>query len=200
MALSPAASGWFHSELSVSAPFTMRASSTMAGSASSLYLWTTASNEHSGPWWPSSTPFTSYGVAPSRAATAMTWSAGTNRNSASWSTNFLMSHGHATRSTWTFALVTHFMMDSSVSLRRVDRGAQPQDDLRERAIRPEVNEIDLRRLADHVRMQRGRRDAVRGQRAQQGLHLVLEDREVSGRDGARGVDRLDVHRARVAER
>src|SRR5258708_13834067 len=99
----------------------------------------------------------------------MTGSAGTNRNCASWSTNFLISHGHATRSTWTFALVTHFMMESSVSLRRVDRGAQPLDALRERTIRPEANEVHLRGLAVHVRIQRGRGGAARAQRTPQGL-------------------------------
>jgi hypothetical protein len=37
-------------------------------------------------------------------------SPGTNTNSASLSTNFLMSHGHATRSTLTFSRVIHFIL------------------------------------------------------------------------------------------
>src|ERR671931_353220 len=44
-----------------------------------------ASKEHSSPWWPSSAPGMSYAVAPSRSATALTWSPGTYRNSASGS-------------------------------------------------------------------------------------------------------------------
>src|SRR5947208_4296269 len=51
-------------------------------------------------------------MAPSRSAVSITWSAGTNRNSACGSTNFLMSQGHATRSTLTFSRVIHFMADS----------------------------------------------------------------------------------------
>src|SRR5437868_4208711 len=51
----------------------------------------------------------SNGVAPSRSATACTWSAGTYRNSASGSTNRLISHGHATRSTFGRSRVTHFI-------------------------------------------------------------------------------------------
>src|SRR6516165_10196491 len=39
----------------------------------------------------------------------MTLSAGTNTNSASLSTNFLISHGQATRSTLTYSRVIHFM-------------------------------------------------------------------------------------------
>src|SRR5215469_12112506 len=39
----------------------------------------------------------------------MTFSGGTNKNSASLSTNFLISHGHATRSTLTCSRVIHFM-------------------------------------------------------------------------------------------
>src|SRR5260370_12439013 len=39
----------------------------------------------------------------------MTWSVGTNRNSASLSTNFLISQGQATRSTLTCSLVIHFI-------------------------------------------------------------------------------------------
>src|SRR5437868_4717332 len=48
-------------------------------------------------------------MAPSRSATSITRSAGTNRNSASLSTNFLISQGQATRSTLTCSRVIHFM-------------------------------------------------------------------------------------------
>src|SRR5258706_10689737 len=51
----------------------------------------------------------SNGVALSSAARDATSLAGTNRNSASGSTNFLISHGHATRSTFTFSRVIHFI-------------------------------------------------------------------------------------------
>src|ERR1700730_6226924 len=44
-----------------------------------------------------------------RLASAITLSAGTKTNSASLSTNFLISHGQATRSTLTRSLVIHFM-------------------------------------------------------------------------------------------
>src|SRR5215510_14825530 len=85
--------------------------STMAGSWSRWCFFTKASNEHSLPWWPNSTSFTSYGVAASRLATSMTWSAGTNKNSACGSMNFRISQGQATRSTLTFSRVIHFMME-----------------------------------------------------------------------------------------
>src|ERR1700756_1512974 len=48
-------------------------------------------------------------MAPSRSETSITWSVGTNRNSASLSTNFLISQGQATRSTLTYSRVIHFM-------------------------------------------------------------------------------------------
>src|SRR6185369_7002230 len=51
----------------------------------------------------------SNGIAPSRSAISATLSAGTNRNSASRSTNFLISQGHATRSTFTLSRVIHFI-------------------------------------------------------------------------------------------
>src|SRR3978361_2139886 len=49
-------------------------------------------------------------MASRRLASAITFSPGTNTNSASLSTNFLISHGHATRSTLTFSRVIHFML------------------------------------------------------------------------------------------
>src|SRR6266704_1243019 len=48
-------------------------------------------------------------MAPSRSATSITWSVGTNRNSASLSINFLISQGQATRSTLTCSRVIHFI-------------------------------------------------------------------------------------------
>src|SRR5205814_10128950 len=80
----------------------------MAGSFSRPYFRTNASKLHSGPRWPSSTSFTSYGVAFRVRASAITWSVGTYMNSASLSTNFSMSHGHATRSTRGCSRVIHF--------------------------------------------------------------------------------------------
>src|SRR5216683_1966562 len=55
-------------------------------------------------------------MAPSRSATSITWSVGTNRNSASLSTNFLMSQGQATRSTLTCSRVIHFIEIFSFSV------------------------------------------------------------------------------------
>src|SRR3981081_4238095 len=49
-------------------------------------------------------------MASRRFASVITFSPGTNTNSASLSTNFLMSHGQATRSTLTFSRVIHFML------------------------------------------------------------------------------------------
>src|SRR6185503_19207611 len=68
-----------------------------------------ASKLHLPSWWPSSTPGMSNGIAPSRSAISATLSAATNRNSASGSTNFLISQGHATRSTFTCSRVIHFI-------------------------------------------------------------------------------------------
>src|SRR5262249_17969116 len=49
--------------------------------------------------------------APSRSATSITCSAGTNKNSACWSMNLRISQGQATRSTFTCSRVTHFMLN-----------------------------------------------------------------------------------------
>src|SRR5262249_14933902 len=54
-------------------------------------------------------------MAPSRLATSITLSSGTNRNSACGSMNLRMSHGQATRSTFTRSRVIHFMAWSSHS-------------------------------------------------------------------------------------
>src|SRR2546426_10184069 len=86
--------------------------------SSSLYFSRKASNEQRSPWWPSSTPGMSYGIAPSRSATCRTWSLGTNRNVGSRSMNRLISHGHAMRSTRAFSRVTHFI-DVLLSVYRV---------------------------------------------------------------------------------
>src|SRR2546421_7977762 len=58
-------------------------------------------------------------MAPSRCATSITWSVGTKRNSASLSTNFLMSQGQATRSTLTRSRVIHFIAGFSFWLHRI---------------------------------------------------------------------------------
>src|SRR3954464_8863633 len=49
-------------------------------------------------------------MASRRFASAITLSAGTKMNSGSLSTNFLISHGQATRSTLTFSRVIHFIV------------------------------------------------------------------------------------------
>src|SRR6516165_1773739 len=48
-------------------------------------------------------------MASRRFASSVTFSVGTKMNSASLSTNFLINHGHATRSTLTYSRVIHFM-------------------------------------------------------------------------------------------
>jgi hypothetical protein len=55
---------------------------------------------------------TSNGIAPSRAATAITASAGTYRKSASGSTKVLISQGQAIRSTLGRDRVIHFLLAS----------------------------------------------------------------------------------------
>src|SRR5262245_21150916 len=52
----------------------------------------------------------SNGIAPSSCALASTWFAGAKMNSACGSMNFLMSHGQATRSTFTRSRVIHFIV------------------------------------------------------------------------------------------
>src|SRR3954451_10927451 len=66
-------------------------------------------------------------MASRRLASLMTLSPGTKTNSASWSTNFLISHGQATRSTFTFSRVIHFMVFHSlfVQLKKVPLARQP---------------------------------------------------------------------------
>ena len=51
------------------------------------------------------------GTAPSRAATAVIWSAGTNRIPAAGSMNSRIGQGQATRSTFTLSRLTHFTFD-----------------------------------------------------------------------------------------
>src|SRR2546426_10858551 len=68
-------------------------------------------------------------MASSRLDTVRTSSAGTNRNSASGSTNRRISHGQATRSTLAFLRVTHFIgFASPCDWRYVASGASPQED------------------------------------------------------------------------
>src|SRR5437667_6111008 len=67
----------------------------------------------------------SNGVASSSAALARTWLAGTKINWASGSMNFLMSHGHATRSTFTFSRVIHFMRTLEIKLHECNRCFKP---------------------------------------------------------------------------
>src|SRR5712692_974088 len=83
-------------------------------------------------------------MAPSRSATSKTRSAGTNRNSASGSTNFLMSQGQATRSTFTRSRVTHFityLLDSMRSVRALRPAPRPPK--RESRPRPPNSRIPL---------------------------------------------------------
>src|SRR5262245_44512415 len=168
MAFSPGASGRPYKSGVTSAPWTISASRCTAGS-SIRYLRTMASKLHRPAWWPNSTPGTSNGVAPSRLATSATSSAGTNKNSAAGSTNLRISHGHATRSTFTRSRVTHFMARSPryesarptpasvVSpgglLLRVEGGLQAFRQFFRLALAPEVGEVERRLLADHVIVQ-----------------------------------------------
>src|SRR5262249_45281919 len=140
----------------------------------------------------SSTFGTSKGTAPSLWAVSSTWSAGTNRNSASESTNFLMSQGQATRSTFTRSLVTHFMgfLHSSMILLGLCRlrlcvksGPHPLRQFLSRPLAPEVGEIERRLLADHVVMQGDNMDVCLAQRSQHRLDLLGGHDEVAVHGG-----------------
>src|SRR2546427_233743 len=108
IALRPAASGTIPTSSATSAPCTILASRSRAGSVRP-YFRRMDSKLQRPSTWPNSTPWTSNGMATSRAATAATWSAATKRNSASRSTKRRMSQGQAIRSTCAFLRVTHFM-------------------------------------------------------------------------------------------
>src|SRR3989442_9889273 len=95
-----------------SAVRTISAMSRSAGSVSLYFLMIASKLHRSSPpslKWNSSAPGLSYGMAPCSFATSKTFSRGTNRNSAFESTNLVMSHGHAIRSTFAFSRVTHFI-------------------------------------------------------------------------------------------
>src|SRR2546426_4411087 len=95
-----------------SAVRTISAMSRSAGSVSLYFLMIASKLHRSSPpslRWNSSAPGLSYGIAPCSFATSRTFSRGTNKKSALESTNFVMSHGHAIRSTFAFSRVTHFM-------------------------------------------------------------------------------------------
>src|SRR5438128_2326093 len=134
-------------------------------------------------------------MAPSRWAVSITLSTGTNRNSACWSTNFLMSHGQATRSTFTRSLVTYFMFASSGALMALPRfssfllGIQGAFDAPGqffgRPLGPEVREIISRLLADHVVVQGDDVDVRFAQGPQHRLHFLG------------GHDEVAIHRGQV---
>src|SRR2546425_3259296 len=95
-----------------SAVRTISAMSRSAGSVSLYFLMIASKLHRSSPpslKWNSSAPGLSYAIAPCSFATSRTFSRGTNKKSAFESTNFVMSHGHAIRSTFAFSRVTHFM-------------------------------------------------------------------------------------------
>src|SRR5207302_7813744 len=93
-------------------------------------------------------------MAPSRSATSITWSLGTNRNSASLSTNFLMSQGQATRSTLTCSRVIHFIGMFSFWLHRIASTTKQTkiDVKRDRS--PGTSGLYLNRFARNLRIER----------------------------------------------
>jgi hypothetical protein len=88
------------------------------------YLPMMDSKEQRPSWWPSSTPGASKGTAPVSCATRSISLFGTNRNSASLSTKRLISHGRATRSTWTCERVTQCVVYSYHPSRRGTDGGR----------------------------------------------------------------------------
>src|ERR1700720_1984433 len=89
-----------------SAARTISPSRSKAGSVNWYFL-RTELNETSSPWWPSSQFGTSKTIPFSILAQSV--SRGRKKNCASGSTNFLISHGQATRSTLIFSRVIHFI-------------------------------------------------------------------------------------------
>src|ERR1700730_7197504 len=103
-----------------------------------------------------------------RLASAITLSAGTKTNSASLSTNFLISHGQATRSTLTRSRVIHFIdyLQSLVCIRRAAGDGLRFGLLKQSVFRPMRDRPFPRVLDRSVRRQR-RTEASHGR---QGLH------------------------------
>src|SRR5436305_936336 len=87
-------------------------------------------------------------MASRRLASLMTLSPGTKTNSASLSTNFLISHGQATRSTFTFSRVIHLIAFSLLvcAIKKVPLARQPFHQL----VNPARDEIpsDIEIIAD----------------------------------------------------
>src|ERR1700704_6568277 len=103
-------------------------------------------------------------MASRRLASAITFSPGTNTNSASLSTNFLISHGQATRSTLTFSRVIHFMLRSPVwLLLRRTSGVRKHENSTMRG----RNHVELVRWDQHRGMRAG---------AGHGLHAAADAR------------------------
>src|SRR5258707_13437204 len=117
-------------------------------------------------------------MASRRFASVITFSAGTNTNSASLSTNFLISQGQATRSTLTFSRVIHFMLSLLCGYRRTS-GVRKDEN-------PVVcggNHVDLVRRRQRRRVSAG---AGRGTRA-------VDGRGINGSDKHRVPDRIVHH-------
>src|SRR5690242_17628254 len=72
---------------------------------------------------------------------------------------------------------------SWLALGQAERALQHLAELGDRAATPVVEEEDPRLLADHVVVNRDDMDLARAERLQDGLELVLGDREVAIHDG-----------------
>src|SRR5579862_9729137 len=101
-------------------------------------------------------------MAPRRLASSITLSDGTNTNSASLSTNFLISHGQAKRSTLTYSRVIHF-----IGLSFVGNGRSIGIEIHRRTVRAGQKRVKFAALAierEGVGAGFGRHDVLGGQR------------------------------------
>src|SRR5262249_696914 len=147
------------------------------------------------PWWPSSTPGTSNGMAPSRSAVFFTSAGATNRKRGSRSMKREISHGQAIRSTRARSRVTHCITSSSY---RLGSGWSLEAD-------PSRNYSRVRPIAAsrsvseaHARATSGRERTLEGE-GRRGDVLQTGPRAVEDRDLAGGQAPRDVPRHHVGE-
>src|SRR5437764_9103911 len=115
-------------------------------------------------------------MAPRRFASAITLSAATKTNSASLSTNFLISHGQATRSTLTRSRVIHFI--GYLHWLRMNSGEPPGDGLRfvlfKQSVFRSMRDRPFPRVFDRSVLRQRRTEASHGR---QGLHPLSPSAE-----------------------
>src|SRR5207244_663878 len=165
-----------------SAACTIEASRASAASSPNPNESMSTSNEQSPSRCVYSAPGASKECAPSRSATASTSSRATNRNWAPGSMKRRINHGHATRSTFAFSRVTHFMREG-YSMRGRNHRSSVRGDPHFVAERVgEDAEADARDLlsrlddrpAELLRLRECRRDVVDADEEQDGVGPSLQ--------------------------